>query len=448
MKVRTSAVPSGASRVSDPTLHRAGRLLAIAGAAGLALLSGCGGAPVVETPSPVIAIPPVPPANAAVPPGAPVEGPAVLASTAVVDTPAAQVAALDAAVLARRLDGLVESFGEREGMVTHFYRVRHIEGKKLIAALEAWRSPKGRFIDYAELNMIILTDLPENIAAMEAILSRVDCFTPQVEIEAKVVEIRRSNNFEYGFEIHFEKDPENGGNFRTFDGVFDSPSFLDSLLPGRLPNPSPHAFQGALASFTSVGQFLERYGPLDVVVQALVEEGYAEILSAPRIVVHNGESAELNTVTEVPIQVSTITNNATTTSTTFKEVGVKLRVKPHLIGTNAILLEINPEVSSVTGFTQVGSQSGQGVPIVSNRNAKTKVDVRDGETLVLGGLYEKRVVNKERRVPILGSIPFIGHLFTARQENEERTEIIFILRTTILNDVDRTRARLRVPGAR
>ncbi len=342
-------------------------------------------------------------------------------------------------------DLLVETLGDAKGMITKFYRIRHIDGATLIATLAAWKSARGRLVDYPELNMVILTDLPDHLAVMEEVLDRIDVLTPQVEIEAKVIEIRRTNNFDYGFELHIDRNGTTKGAWRKLDGTLDSQSFLDSLLPNSTPNPSPFAFQGTSLEFVSVGKVLEELGAVDFVVQALVEEGYAEILSSPRVLVHNGHEAELNTVTRIPIQETVINNNATTVTTRYETVGVKLKVKPELIGTDAILLHVNPEVSSVTGFSETTGPGSAAVPIISSRNARTIIDIQDGETLVIGGLYEKRVVNREKRLPILGSIPLIGHFFSSRQEQEEKTEIIFILKTTILSEVEKARARLRVP---
>lgn len=341
------------------------------------------------------------------------------------------------------LELLKETSGPRKELLTGFYRVRHVKGAVLKKLLDQFKSKRGRIIDYPELNMLIVTEERQGMETLRQVIEKTDLLTPQVEIEAKVIEIKRTNGFEFGFELHVDRGQQ-GGYFQGFDGVLSSESFLDSLLPGRKPNPSPFGFQGNSIAFGAVGQLFRQFGDVDLIIQALVTEGYAEVLSTPRIVVQNGQVAELNTVTKVPIQVTNIVNNLTTISTRFESVGVKLRVQPILIGQETLLLDVQPEVSSITGFT-AGQGAAAGIPIISSRNVKTRVEVRDRETLVLGGLLEKRIVTREKRLPILGAIPILGRLFTTREESEEKTEIIFIIKPTILSESEKARARLRVP---
>jgi type II secretory pathway component GspD/PulD (secretin) len=347
-------------------------------------------------------------------------------------------------------DGMIlEQEGDRKGMLTKFYRIRNIQGKKLKQILENWRSEKGRILDYPDLNMLIITETPHNMVKIEEVLEQIDLLSPQVEIETKVIEIRRDLNFEYGFDFFVDRAPATRSALRRMEGHFNTQSFLESLLPGGAINPNPNAFQGAAWTFAGVGKVVKKFGDFELVLRALEEVGYAEIISSPRIIVHNGQRAQLNTIKEVPIQITNIANNVTTITTKFKQVGTKLSVRPIVIGKRAIQLEIRPEVSSVTGFAAPGAGvSGIAIPEISSRNANTIVNLRDGETLVIGGLIDKRILKTENRVPVLGTLPLIGTFFRSRNKEEVKTEIIFILKVSIISETSKAKTRLRIPEVR
>ncbi len=335
-------------------------------------------------------------------------------------------------------------FVEREGtkwagMKTWFYRIRHIPGDKLSLLLKNWTSPEGRIIHYPELNQLIITDKPEMLRIYKAILDEIDVVAPQVEIEAKVIEVRKSKGFEFGFELRVDRAPASNSALRDFSGNFQSSSFIESLR-GGVP------FQGSQFRWASVGRVVEELGDFEYLIHALETEGYAEVLSSPRVVVRNNEQASLNAVTDFPIQITNINNNNVVITTQFKSVGVKLIVKPRSIGRDSLLLEFNPEVSSVVAFEQPqGQAAGIAIPVIAKRDAKTTVEVKDGEMLVVGGLFEKKHLKNERGLPILHELPLIGPFLGSREDAEETTEIIFLLKVRILTSKTKAAARLRIP---
>jgi general secretion pathway protein D len=145
------------------------------------------------------------------------------------------------------------------------------------------------------------------------------------------------------------------------------------------------------------------------------------------------------------VQSSTVTGGSVTTSTTFKRVGIKLRVTPQQIIGDTARLEINPEVSTVTGFTS--GPSGTSSPIVAIRNVRTTLAMKDGEILTIAGLLrseERRVV---RRVPGLGRIPLLGLLFQSRRQETVKTQLVFFLRVNILDEGRQRTIRIHRPGA-
>jgi general secretion pathway protein D len=334
-----------------------------------------------------------------------------------------------------------ETTGALKGYVTRFYRIRHVQGSQLIGILNNWKSAQGRIVDVPSHNMLIITEQKDTLAVLEKVLEQVDHVPAQVEIEAKVIEIRRQNNYEFGFELHFDRTPAANTAFRKFDGTFDSPSFVDSLRPGATP------YQGASMNWAAVGKAIKDLGDFDYIIRALEKDGYAEVLSAPRVVVHSGNPAIIRAMTKVPIQITNIVNtNLQQISTSFENVGVQLEVKPIVVGTEAILLDAKPTVSSVVQ-NFLSTTASIPIPVIAERSAQTQVDIRNGEILVIGGLYERRIRKNTSRVPVLGYLPLIGKLFSSIDDEEQKTEVIFILKLKILTSVERADARLKaIPG--
>ncbi len=150
-------------------------------------------------------------------------------------------------------------------------------------------------------------------------------------------------------------------------------------------------------------------------------------------------SAEINAIVKEPIPQLELINPTTTRITNrYEDVGVKAKVKVKNVGKDAALLEVNPEVSTVSSFTDPQFFGGLSVPKIAQRNAKTTLDVKDGDIITIGGLKDTRLLVEHRQVPILGSIPIIGNLFRSRREREEQIELLFFLETHILGEGAKT----------
>lgn len=329
------------------------------------------------------------------------------------------------------------------GLVTRFYRVRSQTGADLITILNHWKSPQARIVNVPQHNMLIITEKREHLPVLERVLQQVDLVPPQVEIEARVVEILETDGFEYGFELHTDRAPAGGTALRRYDGTFNSNSFLSSLTNSAAP------FQGASMNWASVGSVVEELGDFEFIMRALETEGYAEIVSAPRIVCRSGNRAVLRTATKLPIQdfVVQSTNNVRI-GTRFEAVGVTLEVAPTVVGRDAITVEVKPMVSNVVRFEFDPSAGGIPIPVIAERSATTQVDIRNGELLVIGGLLDTQTRSDRRGVPILSHIPLIGRFFASNNELEQKTNVVFILRIRILTSAEKARNRDEIPLTR
>lgn len=328
------------------------------------------------------------------------------------------------------------------GYVTRFYRVRSQSGGELAKLLNNWKSPKARIVQVPQHNMLVITETAENMPVVLRVLEQLDVVQTQVEIEAKVIEILESSGFEYGFELLVDRAPAGDTALRSYGARMDSNSFLESLTNQAAP------FQGATLNWASVGRVVEELGDFEFIMRALETEGYAEIVSSPRIVCRSGQTAQLKTETKLPIQVfQQLSTNNVKVTTDYRSVGVTLKVTPQVVGRDAITVQVEPTVSNVVRF-EVNPSGGIPVPVIASRSAVTKVDIRSGELLVIGGLFDKQVRSDERKIPILGSIPLLGRLFSSEDDFEQRTQVVFLLRIRILTSAEKAREQSRIPLTR
>ncbi len=316
---------------------------------------------------------------------------------------------------------------EARGMVTYFHSfLGRNRGPILSEYLGKWKTPEGQIWHNEDLHVLAITDTPQNIELLKAILKIIDRPDPQVLIEVRVVEVSYDSSFELGTELSWNGTAEvldtNEKLFGTLGdatSVFQPDSFLDALA-------TRSTFQGYTMSGRLALDSNNQVGTVDSLLRTLSAKGQAEILSAPRILVVNGKKASFLSGEKVPIQTVQIVNNATTISTRFEDVGVKLDVTPIILGENAVELDVSSEVSTITGFTQAGLQ-GVSNPIISTRRVNSTVYVRDGETLIIGGLLRNESVVSQTGVPFFMDIPILGYLFKKYRKTSRKSELIFFM---------------------
>ena len=174
---------------------------------------------------------------------------------------------------------------------------------------------------------------------------------------------------------------------------------------------------------------------LNMFIRFLETNGKAKILSAPNLIIQRGKEGSIVTGEEVPILSQTTSSGGVTTSTEFKSVGIKLSVKPTMISGDRVRLEVNPEVSTVIGFSVAGDVSN---PIIAVRQARTELEVRDGQLISMAGLLQSTDRDTQRRTPILSRVPVVGSLFKSDRKQSSQTQLIIFLNIKILEFGDET----------
>jgi type II secretory pathway component GspD/PulD (secretin) len=181
-----------------------------------------------------------------------------------------------------------------------------------------------------------------------------------------------------------------------------------------------------------------------MVVEALAQQGNLKVVSQPRLRTLNNQPAVVRVGQDLPVFIrqslaSTGDNPVITENITIQTVtvGTVLSITPQVSPDGIITLDLSPAVSRLVRMETSGtSSSATSAPVIDIRQASSIVRVRDGETVVMGGLVQEGESTTHRKIPILGDIPLLGKLFSAQATAKERTELVFFLTPRIVTDVD------------
>lgn len=269
-------------------------------------------------------------------------------------------------------------------------------------------------------NSLIVSGPLAQVREVGWLVGNVDRFRSQVSIRAEMVEVTLSEEDARGVDLTaLFGGTDAQGDFRT--------SWSEGSEPIRL---NVTTIQG------------------DVDIRALMtligEEREARLLSSPEITTLDNQPARVHVGERVPYQRATIETQtgATLAEVEFIDVGVKLDVVPTISGDGLLYLQIHSEVSEVL------DQSVQNIPRIGTREADTRVLVRHGDTVVIGGLMKDNLVDVRRKVPILGDIPLLGMLFRRDTKRKEKTEFLVFIRPLILEDPSQLRPDARASQIR
>ena len=286
--------------------------------------------------------------------------------------------------------------------VTELYPLKYASPETLIPRLGTLLPGAGLVVSEAkEQNALMLRGSPSEIAEAREILDRLDVAALQVTISCVIVELKRGNNFEIG--LH------SGATRKTAENDLGVRGFMEFL--GKDVSGS--------GAFGKIGILPARF---EMELAAMEESNKAEVLARPRLTTLNGSKAELNVTNTVYYLVSQVSADGypITDYRSFND-GISLELTPTVAQGGSITLNVSPEIKTA------GRSSGDGPRDISTRNLKTTVVLNDGETLCLGGLVRRSKSEVRTAVPFLGSIPFIGRIFSYVSEVEEESELaIFI----------------------
>jgi type II secretory pathway component GspD/PulD (secretin) len=264
----------------------------------------------------------------------------------------------------------------------------------------------------AEANVVVVTASPEIIDRVLADLAEIDVPPKQVMIEALVTEISTTAMRQVGIDWRV---------------IGTGPDYLLSL--SQLVSDASDSTLRVSYKRESAA----KYGNMDVsvygAIQALAESGELKVHANPRVVTLDGQPAHIFLGREEYYEIITGPVTYAYTRLEVIKVGITLAIKPYIGDNGDITVEIQPEVSDVmgTGFTE-------DFPVVLKRNVSTEVRVKDGETITIGGLVMRTETERETKVPLLGDIPILGHLFKTSSPSTQESEIVVFITPHILQE--------------
>lgn len=275
----------------------------------------------------------------------------------------------------------------------------------------------GRVKIDTRTNKVVVTDTPKKIAEIEKIVDAFDERHKEVLIEAKIIQIILSDAFKMGVNWEFLLSNYHKLDFKSSFGLLSDTDKKGKISIGTLDPDEYTAFMEALDTI-----------------------GTTNILSSPRIAALNNEEAKILVGSTEPYVTTTSTTSATGPVTTaeainFIDVGVKLYVTPTISQDNFVTMKIKPEVSSKTG--KITTSQNNEIPIIETSQAETKVMVRDGVTIVIGGLMKNEDLETLKKVPLFGDLPLLGSLFRSKEKTVKKTELVVLLTPHIISgDID------------
>jgi len=321
-----------------------------------------------------------------------------------------------------------------EALVSKVYQITYADVKDVENAIKKFLSPRGQISANPGTNNIIVTDTESKIKAIDTFILEIDRMTPQVLVEARIYDITSTENFDLGIAWQ-------AGTNTQFDSTTGAPT--GDVNPFNVSKFASSAGKANSASGTIRFGWINEHYDIEAMIKAQKENIEAKLLANPRVLVLDNETANIEIVHEIPYQQlnqGLSTNQFGTIE--FKEVGVKLKVTPHITREGMVRLNLRPEfsvqaedvtVGSTLGVTGEGSSLPYKVPSIDKRTANTTLLVKDTQTVVLGGLRKKDVSKQVDKIPLLGDIPAIGWLFKFTAEKTIFSEIVVFVTPRIIS---------------
>jgi type IV pilus secretin PilQ/predicted competence protein len=321
------------------------------------------------------------------------------------------------------LVGSPETLKEETGLSSHVVELKYADAQDVQAALQNLSAEIQ--VDEGGNRLIVVTS-PRVIAEIRDIVAVLDKPARQVMLEARIIEVSTDDAKELGIDwaqLSRQSFVFVEGNYDSISGVGE-----DGVLDGLqvFPNTPGTSDIFKLNNFSRIAEVFR------VSIDLLIQDGNARVLANPKIATLNGREASILIGQRIPYTISSTVfaggAAAPTERIEKEEVGIKLRITPLINADGYITTQITPEVSTVIGFRGENND----LPVVATREAHTTVRLKDGASVLIGGLLSEDQTTDITRVPILGSIPGIGYLFQHHTSGVRKTDLVIEVTPRIL----------------
>jgi len=288
-------------------------------------------------------------------------------------------------------------------------------------------SSRGSVAVDERTNTLLVKDTAEILENVHRLIDVLDIPIKQVLIEARMVTVKDDVSEDLGIRWGITDQHGTKGTSGTNNGATDIANGIIPSVNDRLNVNLP----AAASSATSIAFHVAKLADgtvLDLELSALEQENKGEIIASPRITTSNQKSAYIEQGVEIPY-VESASSGATTV--TFKKAVLSLRVTPQITPDDRVILDL--EITQDSQGTTVATATGEAVAIDTQRIG-TQVLVDNGETIVLGGIYQQNLISRVSKVPVLGDIPLVGFLFRNSTDTNERQELLIFVTPKIVAD--------------
>jgi len=373
-----------------------------------------------------------------------------------------------------RVVPLPEVAALREQLITRIYQVTYADANKVATALKGFLSERGKIALDKGTSHIIVTDTGSKIKAIDKFIKQIDLVTPQVLVEVRIYDITSKEGLDLETNWHAGRNapltadiihptettttvtaPTRTDYSETTSGIYrdsddgttpksytvggwtenDESTVTETRVtePPMMTNFRRKPFVGGSFDRVEGGalnfSLLNDAVDIDLTLSLLRQRVQAKLLANPRVLVVDNETAKFDIVREIPYrELRQVARADPITYTAFKNVGVKLKVTPHITRDGMIRLHITPE------FGVLVNRDPQGVPTVDTRRADTVALVKNAQTIVIGGLRKRQTSKDISKVPLLGDIPLIGGLFRSETESAEVNELVVFITPRIVTE--------------
>ena len=297
-------------------------------------------------------------------------------------------------------------------------------------------SERGSAVVDERTNTILMKDTAANLEKVREALVMLDVPVRQVLIEARIVSASTTVGEEMGVKWGGGFYKDNGSNWTTAGGSQTTLSEANQILFDRASGDSSSelslsdanivdfAATASNASTFAIGYQTADY-LLDLELSAIETDGRAEIVSQPRVITADGQTAFIESGTEIPYQEAT---SSGATSTSFKSAVLRLEVTPQITPDDRIIMDL------VINQDSVGETTASGIPTINTNAVQTQVLVDNGETVVLGGIFRSEQVKSVSKTPFFGDLPLIGALFRYTSNSDDKSELLVFITPKLLKD--------------
>lgn len=330
-----------------------------------------------------------------------------------------------------------------EGLVTRRIPVDFANAKEISENLKNMLSSKGKIAMDQRTNTLIVRDVAQNVERIASLVKSLDTRTPQVMIEARIVEARSGFSRELGvqwggdYSGNITSRGVTKGNYLLSGGGTKAASTDTTYTPltggigiggtGFLVNlpAAVGAGSGGAIGFSLIKNNLG----LDLQLSAMESTGKGKVLSNPKILTLDNKEAKISSGRDIPIRVISTVSGVTTTEIRIINASLSLTVTPHITSDDQIVINVKAEKAEPDWARQVDN-----IPTIIKKNANTDMIIKNGDTIVIGGIFTKELTDAENGVPFLSKIPILGWLFKKQSVLDEQNELLIFITPTIAKE--------------